>query len=250
MIVNGILPVDQMREYMAPVALVCRRIPLKTLEITYKLPNLLTPRPDAPRYTSAKCLLRVYSIQRGYLRANGSGPDMARSSRIILKDYAAGRLLFCFPPEDGEEQVEEDADIRTADGIDAILSTREAVVAEEDSSFDVELLNAMRFEEDEKEAVSGRDRVTKAEHMGHSSSAVDRRRAAKKGKGKGKGRRGRHGRDQTPYEDDVSLLNDFTFVQDDESGKGGKKKNRRRRRGEKSTKNRSRKNGVTFQKPF
>ena len=92
--------------------------------------------------------------------------------------------------------------------------------------------------------------MTKAEHMGHSSSAVDRRRAAKKGKGKGKGRRGRHGRDQTPYEDDVSLLNDFTFVQDDESGKGGKKKNRRRRRGEKSTKNRSRKNGVTFQKPF
>ena len=66
------------------------------------------------------------------------------------------------------------------------MSTREAVVAEEDSSFDVELLNAMRFEEDEKEAVSGRDRVTKAEHMGHSSSAVDRRRAAKKGKGKGR----------------------------------------------------------------
>ena len=254
MIVNGILPVDQMREYMAPIALVCRRIPLKTLEITYKLPNLLTPRPDAPRYTSAKCLLRVYSIQRGYLRANGSGPDMARSSRIILKDYAAGRLLFCFPPEDGEEQTEgeEDADIRTADGIDAILSTREAVVAEEDSSFDVELLNAMRFEEDERNDSNtlSRDRVTKAEYMGNSSSAVNRRRAAKRGKGKGKGRRGRHGRDQTPYEDDVSLLNDFTFVQDDESGKGGKKKNRRRRRGEKSTKNRSRKNGVTFQKPF
>ena len=257
MIVNGILPVDQMREYMAPVALVCRRIPLKTLEITYKLANLLTPRPDAPRYTSAKCLLRVYSIQRGYLRANGSGPDMARSSRIILKDYAAGRLLFCFPPEDGEvqEEDEEDTGIRTADGMDAILSTREAVVAEEDSSFDVELLNAMRFEEegdDEKhKAKTGRDRVTKSVYMENSSSAVTRRRAAKNGKGKGKGRRGRHGRDQKPYEDDVSLLNDFTFVQDDASGAGSnKKKDRRRKRGEKSSKNRSRKNGVTFQKPF
>jgi hypothetical protein len=184
---------------------------------------------------------------------------MARSSRIILKDYAAGRLLFSFPPKDGqveEKYVDEEMNnIRTAEGVDAILSTREAAVAEEDSAFDVELLNAMRFEDDENEKDvlrTGRDRVSKSKHMTNSSNAITRRRAAKQGKGKGKGRRGRHGRDQTPYEDDVSLLNDFTFVKDDEGGSGGikKKGNRRRRRGEKSGKNKSRKNGVTFQKPF
>jgi len=40
MIVNGILPIDQMREYMAPMALVCRRIPLRMLSLSKLLVNM------------------------------------------------------------------------------------------------------------------------------------------------------------------------------------------------------------------
>ena len=37
MIVDGVLPIDQMREYSAPVDLVCRRVPQEILEGTYGL---------------------------------------------------------------------------------------------------------------------------------------------------------------------------------------------------------------------
>jgi large subunit GTPase 1 len=35
MVVDGVLPIDQMREYSAPVDLVCRRVPREILEGTY-----------------------------------------------------------------------------------------------------------------------------------------------------------------------------------------------------------------------
>ena len=35
MVVDGVLPIDQMREYSAPVDLVCHRIPREILEGTY-----------------------------------------------------------------------------------------------------------------------------------------------------------------------------------------------------------------------
>ena len=35
MVVDGVLPIDQMREYSAPVDLVCQRVPREILEGTY-----------------------------------------------------------------------------------------------------------------------------------------------------------------------------------------------------------------------
>ena len=35
MVVDGVLPIDQMKEYSAPVDLVCQRIPREILEGTY-----------------------------------------------------------------------------------------------------------------------------------------------------------------------------------------------------------------------
>lgn len=269
MIVNGILPIDQMREYMAPVALVCRRIPRQAFSLAYGLHDL-RPRPDAPEYTTAKCLLTKYSLQKGYLRANGSGPDMARSSRYILKDYASGRLLFCFPPQRHASDDDDDDDdvtkttssdrskpvvLRTAEGGETYLSTTEAVIAEEDSAFDVDLLDTLRFDDVRDDAVNGvgddKRSVPKQEYMVRSSNAMLRRRAGKKGAGKGKGRRGRHGRDLKPYEDMGHLI-DMSFVREDHEGERSRshKRKNRRKRGERKTKHESQKHGVTMRKPF
>lgn len=40
---------------------------------------------------------------RGFMTANGQ-PDQSRSSRYVLKDYVAGRLLFCHAPDDAVQE--------------------------------------------------------------------------------------------------------------------------------------------------
>ena len=266
MVVNGILPIDQLREYLPPVALVCRRIPRSAFAHAYALDNL-RPRPDAPAYTTAKHLLGAYAKQRGYYRAGGSGPDMARSARYVLKDYATGKLLFCFPPDDGRVDASPPAPpgvdptragseviVRTAEGGTTVLCTREANVAEANSAFDADLLDSLDLEDraatvGASSTSGGRVAIPRREFMAVSANPMQRRRAAKRGKGKGAGRRGRHGRDQTPYED-ASVLQDFSFVRGGEDASEDGRRGRRRRKGTKSSKNKTQRNGVTMVRPF
>eukprot|EP00501_MAST-03F_sp_TOSAG23-6_P000063 GSMAST32.ASY1.ANO1.64.1 assembled CDS len=69
MVINGILPIDKMRDYLPPTTLLTRRIN------------------------------RAYALARGYMTGHGA-PDNARAARYILKDYVTGVLLYCFPPDD------------------------------------------------------------------------------------------------------------------------------------------------------
>ena len=98
MVVSGILPIDQLRDHVPPVTLVCRRIPRDVLEAVYGV-NLTKPEewedPERPPY--AEELLDAYSHSRGFLTRQGRS-DGPRSSRYILKDYVNGRLLYCHPP--------------------------------------------------------------------------------------------------------------------------------------------------------
>jgi len=296
MVVNGVLPIDQMREFLAPVALVCRRIPRSAFRMAYALE---TPaRPDAPHYTTARQLLQCYSFQKGFLRGQGSGADIARSARYILKDYASGKLLFCFPPPSsradaslaaassatlrtslpcppsratttvyfGRELPSDSAavhelcgesnggsepplppfltEMMTAEGEQTLMSTAEAAIGEEESAFDLDLeielgMLEMRTEEDRKK--------NGGQGLG---TAQQRRIDGKKGKGKGKGRRGRHGRDMKPYEQDgLQSLGDFSFVQGQKkAAKAGKGKQRRRKKGEKQTNKTGSGYGVTMKR--
>ncbi|KAL4221729.1 large subunit GTPase 1 [Mactra antiquata] len=98
LVVSGILPIDQMRDYLSPTALLCQRVPRWLLETTYGI-NL--PRPcegeDINRPPTAHELLHSYGAMRGYMTSRGL-PDGPRSSRYLLKDYVNGKLLFCHPP--------------------------------------------------------------------------------------------------------------------------------------------------------
>ncbi|KAM6389120.1 large subunit GTPase 1 homolog isoform 2-T2 [Pluvialis apricaria] len=98
MICSGILPIDQMRDHVPPISLVCQHIPRNILEATYGI-NIIRPREDEDpdRKPTAEELLTAYGYMRGFMTAHGQ-PDQPRSARYVLKDYVSGKLLYCHPP--------------------------------------------------------------------------------------------------------------------------------------------------------
>lgn len=103
MILNGILPIDQMRDHVPPVSLLCQRIPRNVLEAVYGI-NLTAPEEeeDPNRAPLSHELLSAYGYMRGFMTSHGV-PDVSRSARYVLKDYVKGKLLFCTAPP-GEDE--------------------------------------------------------------------------------------------------------------------------------------------------
>nr|CAD7199776.1 unnamed protein product [Timema douglasi] len=95
MVVNGILPIDQMRDHVPPVTLVASLIPRHILEDRY---GIMLPAPlegeDPLRPPTAEELLNAYGYNRGFMTQNGQ-PDNPRAARYILKDFVNGKLLYC-----------------------------------------------------------------------------------------------------------------------------------------------------------
>nr|XP_057929681.1 large subunit GTPase 1 homolog [Doryrhamphus excisus] len=98
MICCGILPIDQMRDHVPAVSMVCQTIPRHVLEGTYGI-NIIRPREDEDpdRPPTSEELLMAYGYMRGFMTSHGQ-PDQPRSARYILKDYVNGKLLYCQPP--------------------------------------------------------------------------------------------------------------------------------------------------------
>ncbi|XP_043348118.1 large subunit GTPase 1 homolog isoform X2 [Dermochelys coriacea] len=98
MICCGILPIDQMRDHVPPISLICQHIPRHVLEATYGI-NIIRPREDEEtnRQPTSEELLAAYGYMRGFMTAHGQ-PDQPRSARYVLKDYVSGKLLYCHPP--------------------------------------------------------------------------------------------------------------------------------------------------------
>ncbi|ETN66656.1 nucleostemin 3 [Anopheles darlingi] len=98
MILNGILPIDQMRDHVPPVNLLCTLIPRHVLEDTYGImisKPLEGENPTRPPHSEE--LLLAFAYNRGFMTANGQ-PDQSRGSRYVLKDYVNGKLLYCYAP--------------------------------------------------------------------------------------------------------------------------------------------------------
>lgn len=106
LVLNGILPVDQLRDWISPTTLLSERIPRDVIERLY---GIMLPLPgfeeDPERRPTAAEILCTFAIARGFRTSNFGNPDQSRASRIILKDYVAGKLLFCHAPM-GNEQAE------------------------------------------------------------------------------------------------------------------------------------------------
>jgi len=101
MVLQGILPIDQLRDHVPVINLLLTYIPPHVLESRY---GLVLPRQDGvhTKLTSEQ-LLTAYGTLRGFMTSGGR-PDQSRAARIILKDYVSGKLLYCEAPPGVEQQ--------------------------------------------------------------------------------------------------------------------------------------------------
>lgn len=96
---NGVLPIDQLREYTGPATLVAQRIPQPFLEAIYGMKINIRPLEEGGTgIPTGEELLRAYARARGFQTQGLGQPDESRAARYVLKDYVKGKLLFCVPP--------------------------------------------------------------------------------------------------------------------------------------------------------
>jgi large subunit GTPase 1 len=99
LVCNGILPIDQLREFLGPVGLVTQRIPQPFLEAIYGIRiRTRAIEEGGTGIPTASELLRSYARARGFQTQGLGQPDESRAARYILKDYVGGKLLFVSPP--------------------------------------------------------------------------------------------------------------------------------------------------------
>lgn len=102
MVTCGVLPIDNLTDFMSPMELLCLRVPSKVLEETYGL--------KLGGRVPASYLLQTLATERGYY--NGAGlPDQTKSARLMLKDYVRGKLRYCHYPPGSELETELPAEI-------------------------------------------------------------------------------------------------------------------------------------------
>jgi large subunit GTPase 1 len=114
LVCNGILPIDQLREWTGPASLLSRRIPKEVFEQVY---SFKVYSKDEMNVTGEELLISFASKQlpphflpfsgwslivlvaRGFRKAGHQGnPDDARAARIMLKDFVNGKVIYCHPP--------------------------------------------------------------------------------------------------------------------------------------------------------
>ncbi|KKY33083.1 putative ribosome biosis gtpase [Diaporthe ampelina] len=99
LVCNGVLPIDQLREFTGPAALVARRIPKSFLEALYGITINMRPLEEGGTgIVTASEMLRAYARARGFATTGQGNPDESRAARYILKDYVNGKLLYVEPP--------------------------------------------------------------------------------------------------------------------------------------------------------
>lgn len=99
LVCNGVLPIDQLREYSGPAATVAKRIPKSFLEALYGITIHMRPLEEGGTgVPTAQEVLRAYARARGFATSGQGNPDESRAARYILKDYVNGKLLWVEPP--------------------------------------------------------------------------------------------------------------------------------------------------------
>ncbi|RVX68307.1 hypothetical protein B0A52_07310 [Exophiala mesophila] len=99
LVCNGVLPIDQLREFLGPAGLVAHRIPQKFLENVYGMKIVTRPVEEGGTgEPTASEILRSYAKARGFATTGHGQPDESRAARYVLKDYVSGKLLYCHPP--------------------------------------------------------------------------------------------------------------------------------------------------------
>lgn len=99
LVLNGILPIDQLRDYVGPTSQLCSYVPKNVLESIYGIALIQKGVEEHGDFVDYATLLGTYATSRGFRTQNFGNPDESRAARIILKDFVGGKILFCYPPD-------------------------------------------------------------------------------------------------------------------------------------------------------
>lgn len=93
MVCNSVIPIDNAKDFMAPIALICGKIPCRVLEYVLKCPMFTDTK-----YMEAGRLLHVFALNRGMISGSGM-PNYAEAAKAILKRLVNGDILCAeLPP--------------------------------------------------------------------------------------------------------------------------------------------------------
>ena len=101
MLLAGVLPINNMRDFVEPSTAISTRIPQHILEAVYGI-NIIRDldvfdSPDRP--PTSHEMLTAYCKVKGYI-TNGTGRwDEFRATKELLRDFNEGYLLYVTPPE-------------------------------------------------------------------------------------------------------------------------------------------------------
>ncbi|KAL7578644.1 hypothetical protein ACA910_009787 [Epithemia clementina (nom. ined.)] len=103
LIAAGVYPISQMRDHWPVVNLICQRIPREILNAQYAI---LIPVPAEYQHSNLAALppptgeefLSTLCEARGMMAAASGVPDYTRAARMVIQDYATGKLLYCHAP--------------------------------------------------------------------------------------------------------------------------------------------------------
>ena len=115
LVLAGVYPLSQVRDFWPSIELICQRIPRNILEAYFGIQisnnkssvSTMTAnykhRSDHGIYStsdkpSAEEFLRSYCIARSLLAPSSGVPDYYRASQVVLKDYVHGALLYFHSP--------------------------------------------------------------------------------------------------------------------------------------------------------
>lgn len=105
LIAAGVYPIAQMRDHWPVMELICQRIPREIINAHYGIELPVPTEQDLKEHRlghvpppTAEEFLTTYCVARSMLAASSGVPDFARAARIVIKDYATGKLLYCHPP--------------------------------------------------------------------------------------------------------------------------------------------------------
>jgi large subunit GTPase 1 len=101
MLCSGILPINNMRDFVDPAAAISMRIPKHILEAMYGIHIIrdldVFDNPNRP--PTAHEMLYAYCKVKGYI-TNGTGRwDEFRATKELLRDFTDGHLLYITPPD-------------------------------------------------------------------------------------------------------------------------------------------------------
>lgn len=119
LIAAGVYPIAQMRDPWPVVDLLCHRVPREVLNAQYSI-QIPLPTPDAMLAAAKKDkmyseggrippptadeFLTAYCVARNLFATASGVPDIQRASRIIIKEFADGKLLYCHAPPHVDEE--------------------------------------------------------------------------------------------------------------------------------------------------